>query len=177
MDCYACDQEATQRCPRCGSSYCRNHGDDPPTGQALCADCLDPVSATPSSAVFRASLLGLLVASVLALWFLVRPPSLPGESSEVGQPPLPVAAPESAEPTVTPAAEATPSPTQPPAEATPEPTPTPTPEGPIEYTVVENDTWYDIAGAFGVDVEALAAANGRTIDDFIQPGEVLIIPQ
>ena len=93
MDCYACDQESTQRCSRCGNPYCRGHGDD------LCADCLDPVSAAPSSAVFRASLLGLLIASVLALWLLVRPPSLPGESSESSQAPLPVASPESQAPT------------------------------------------------------------------------------
>ncbi|HEU4758372.1 MAG TPA: LysM domain-containing protein [Dehalococcoidia bacterium] len=174
MDCYACDQESTQRCLRCGNHYCREHGDDPSTGsgQALCADCLDPVSAVPSSAVFRASLLGLLVASVLALWLLVRPPSLPGESSEVNQAPLPVASPESAVPTPPPGG-----PTPTPAAATPALTPTPTPAGPIQYTVVENDTWYGIAGAFGVDAEALAAANGRTLEDFLQPGEVLLIPQ
>ncbi len=167
MDCYACDQKSSQRCSRCGNRYCRGHGDD------LCADCLDPVSAAPSSAVFRASLLGLLIASVLALWLLVRPPSLPGESSGVSQPLLPVASPASGGPTVTPSAGGvTPAPT-----AAPTPPPTPTPEGPLEYTVVENDTWYGIAGAYGVDAEALAAANGRTLEDFLQPGEVLVIPQ
>jgi hypothetical protein len=30
---------------------------------------------------------------------------------------------------------------------------------------------------FGVDPEELAAANGLTLDDFIHPGQVLIIPQ
>src|SRR3990170_2608103 len=87
MDCYACDQEATQRCSRCGNPYCRDHGDDPSQGgQPFCADCLDPVNAAPSGAVFRASLFALLVASVLGLWLLVRPPSLPGESSEAVKP-------------------------------------------------------------------------------------------
>src|SRR3990172_6372482 len=104
MNCYACDQEATSRCSRCGNAYCRDHGHDPSlasgqvpstsspsetsesarrTGQVLCADCLDPVNAAPSGVVFRASVFALLVASVLALWLIVRPPSLPGESSEV----------------------------------------------------------------------------------------------
>jgi len=68
MECYACDREATQRCSRCGNAYCAEHGGDPnaPGGQALCAECLDPVSATPSGTVFRASLFALLGTSVLA---------------------------------------------------------------------------------------------------------------
>src|SRR5947208_1867407 len=89
MECYACDREATQRCSRCGNAYCSEHGGDPdaPGGQALCAECLDPVSATPSGTVFRASLFALLGTSVLALWLLVRPPALPGESSKALAPP------------------------------------------------------------------------------------------
>src|SRR3970040_1908135 len=85
MDCYLCDNEAFQSCPRCGNPYCRDHGEDPSAGpgQALCADCLNPVNAAPSGAFFRASLLALLLGSVLALWLLVRPPGLPGESTEV----------------------------------------------------------------------------------------------
>jgi hypothetical protein len=42
--------------------------------------------------------------------------------------------------------------------------------------VVEGDTWFDIALAHGVDAEELAAVNGLTLDDFIQPGDVLVIP-
>ena len=170
MDCYACDQEATQRCFRCGNPYCRDHGDD------LCARCLDPANATPSSTVFRASLFALLFASVLALWLLVRPPSLPGESSAVLQPsptpfPSPISTPGPLIPTPSPTAQPTPSPTP---EATP--TPTPEPEAPIEYTVVAGDTWLGIAEAFGVDATELAAANGLTLDDLLHPGEVLTIP-
>jgi hypothetical protein len=77
MDCYVCQKKATQRCSRCGNAYCRDHGED------LCADCLNPVNAAPSGTFFRASLLLLLVGSVLALWLLVRPPGLPGETSDV----------------------------------------------------------------------------------------------
>ena len=43
--------------------------------------------------------------------------------------------------------------------------------------MVEGDTWYDLADFFGVDAESLAAVNGYTLDDFLQPGDVLIIPE
>src|SRR3990170_2500778 len=152
MDCYACDQEATQRCSRCGNPYCRDHGDDPSSssGQALCAGCLDPVNAAPSATVFRASVFALLVASVLALWLLIRPPSLPGESSEVSQPrPSPISTPllpsPGATPTRGPAASPTPQPS---------PSPSATPQ-PSEYIVVEGDTLYGIAEAYGVSAEDL----------------------
>ena len=167
MDCYLCDNEASQRCPRCGNPYCGDHGED------LCADCLNPVNAAPSGAFFRASLLALLLGSVLALWLLVRPPGLPSDSSGFV---IPEASPQPVTPT--PAASAT-------AEPTPTPTAVPTttaepteePPAPIEYTVVDDDTWYGIAEAFGVDAASLAAANGLTLDDFLQPGQLLTIPQ
>jgi nucleoid-associated protein YgaU len=181
MDCYLCDNEATKRCPRCGNPYCGDHGEDPSTGsgQALCADCLSPVNATPSGAFFRASLLALLLGSVLALWLLIRPPGLPGESSGVNVPeatPLPQGTPTPAPtitPTLTPVASATAAPTPTP---TPAPTAEPTP-APIEYTVVDGDTWFGIADAYGVDATALATYNGLTLEDLLQPGQVLTIPQ
>ena len=175
MNCYLCDNEASQRCPRCGNPFCGDHGDD------LCADCLNPINAAPSGAVFRASLLALLIGSVLALWLLVRPPGLPGDSSGIVIPqasPQPTA-PLTVSPTPTPpvasaTAEPTPKPT---AVATPTATPTEAPPAPIEYTVVDGDTWYGIAGAYGVDAEGLAAYNGLTLNDLLQPGLVLTIPQ
>lgn len=184
MDCYLCDQKAPYRCPRCGSPYCSDHGDVPATeaGQGLCADCLSPVNAVPSGTVFRASLLALLLGSVLALWLLVRPPGLPGESSEIVVPDVsPVASPESVTPTAipeTPTAGPTAEPTAAPT-PTPEPTAEPTPEGPIEYVVEEGDTFSGIAAFFGVSVEDLLAVNGFTEEDaqFIQPGDILVIPQ
>lgn len=177
MECYACDQAATQQCARCAKPYCPEHGD------GLCAQCLDPVGAAPSSAVFRASLVALLAGSVLALWLLVRPPSVPGDEGPSLQPqptsqvtPVPTGEPTQRPGlTPTPAAsgEATPTPDT----VEPTPTPEPTEPGPIEYTVQDGDTWYGIAGAFGVDAENLAAVNGLTLDDFLQPGDVLVIPQ
>lgn len=165
MECYACPQKATERCSRCGNPYCRDHGGE------LCAGCLDPANATPSSAVFRASVLSLLVASVLALWLLVRPPSLPGESSGALRPertptPAPLSSPTAAPGSPTPAP-STPKPT-----ATPEPTPA----GPTEYTVVEDDTLSGIAETYGITVEDLMATNGLTEADVINPGDVLVIP-
>src|SRR3990170_2310689 len=113
MNCYLCDNEASQRCPRCGSPFCGDHGED------LCADCLNPVNAAPSGAFFRTSLLALLLGSVLALWLLVRPPGLPGDSSGVVIP--------EASPQATPTPAASPTPATPIAGATAEPTPTATP--------------------------------------------------
>lgn len=168
MDCYLCDNEASQRCPRCGNPYCGDHGED------LCADCLNPVNAAPSGAFFRASLLALLLGSVLALWLLVRPPGLPGDSSGVV---IPEASPQPATPTPA----ASPTPATPTVEATAAPTAVPTttaePPAPIEYTVKDGDSWNLIADSFGVDAASLAAYNSLTLEDIIQPGDVLLIPQ
>src|SRR5437867_3156208 len=171
MECYACDQEGTRRCPRCGNSYCPDHG------AGFCAQCLDPATGAPSGTVFRVALFGLLAASVLALWLLVRPPSLPGETSAIREPTATAAA---AARTPAPGS-GTPSPAEGTATAagTPAPTaaPTPGPATPIDYTVQEGDTWYEIAAVYGVSAEDLAAANGFTLDDFLHPGDVLRIPQ
>ena len=175
MNCYLCDNEASQRCPRCGNPFCGDHGED------LCADCLNPVNAAPTGAVFRASLLALLLGSVLALWLLIRPPGLPGDSAGIVIPqasPQPVT-PLAVSPTPTPpvaSATAQPTPT-PTAVATPTPTPTEAPPATIEYTVVEGDSWNLIADAYGIDAATLAAYNGLTLDDLLQPGQVLTIPQ
>jgi len=181
MDCYLCDQEATQRCPRCGNPYCSDHGED------LCADCLNPLNAAPSGTFFRASLFTLLLGSVLALWLLIRPPGLPGESSGVIVPePSPIASPEpiTPEPPLTPTAEPTPTPTpkptpEPTPKPTPEPTPTPEPEGPLEYIMQEGDTIFGIAAFFGVSFLDILAVNGLTEEEalFLQPGDVLVIPE
>jgi LysM repeat protein len=185
MECYACDQEAIERCSRCGNLYCPAHGDASPAGaQTYCAECLDPVNATPSGVAFRASLFGLLIASVLALWLLIRPPSLPGESSGAIRP-LPVVS-QSAQPTTSPSAE-TAAPTSeatapPEATATPEGTPAPTeapPAGPIQYTMQEGDTVSGVAEQYGIRYLDLLAFNGLSEEDaaVLQPGDVISIPQ
>ena len=172
MDCYACDQEAIERCSRCGNLFCRDHGDE------LCADCLDPTNSIPSGTVFRASILALLLASVLALWLLVRPPSLPGEFPEPK--PSPTSAPVAPGRTPTPTRGPTLSPT---VQPTPSPAPSPTP-GLVEYKVREGDTLYSIAlehAPLGVDpftfAQKIAQANGIDFNALIRPGDVLKIPR
>jgi len=187
MECYACDQAATRHCARCGKPYCPSHGGDPASGgQALCAQCLDPLSAAPSSAVFRASIFALLAASIFALWLLVRPPSVPGEGSPELRPqptsqitPVPTKQPGATQGA---GGSGTPVPGQgsgtpaPSGSATPAPTASPAPT-PLEYTVQEGDTWYGIAEAYGVDATNLAAVNGLTLDDLLHAGQVIVIPR
>lgn len=158
MDCYACDQAATHRCPRCGQPYCPDHGQSALGG---CARCLHPGSIAPSSGLFRASLLALLIGSALALWLLIRPPGLPGE-------PGPVVGPQ-------PTATATPTTTTTPT-ATPSPTATPAPTFQV-YVVQDNDTLLDIADRFGVTVDDIVAANGLSgPEEIINVGQELKIP-
>src|SRR5688572_23206709 len=138
MQCFACGRETTQRCPRCAKPYCSEHGSN------LCGDCLDPVNAAPSRTPYRVALLGLLGGSVLALWLLIQPPSVPGESS----PAVRDDSRPTASPALTPAGGASPgtttvvpSATEPPGETaaptlTPAPTEAPTP-GPTEAPVTE----------------------------------------
>ena len=175
MSCYSCEREDTQRCSRCGNDYCADHG------AALCAACLDPLNATPSTSAFRIALGGLLVGSVLALWLIIRPPSVPGETSDIIQ------SDPSATPALTPQGSGSPSTTTPvPATATAAPTPTavpvtavPTdvPPEPIEYVVQEGDTWNSIAAAYGYDAATLASINGFDLEHVLHPGDVLVIPQ
>jgi LysM domain len=181
MECYACDQEAIERCSRCGNLFCAAHGDASPAAgaQPSCGECLDPVNATPSGVAFRASLFGLLIASVLALWLLIRPPSLPGESFGAVRP-LPVVSPTAAPAVSTPEASGvgTPEVTAAPPEATPAPTEAP-PAGPIQYTIQDGDTISGIATAHGISYLTLLEFNGLTEDEasVLQPGDVISIPQ
>ena len=56
--------------------------------------------------------------------------------------------------------------------------PAPVTQAPLQatHTVSAGETWYGIARTYGVDVEALAAANGTNTTAPIHPGDVLIIP-
>ena len=200
MECFLCEQDAVQECPRCGALYCDDHG------EALCERCMDPALALPSFWVYRGSLLTLFVGSVFALWLLLRPPDgadLDSAAAAPDQPPPQIAAtPVQLAPAApTPATQATPSATPTPtaaatasatvtatptstAPATLTPTATATPEPAVrEYTVEVGDTLILIAERFlpdGADLDTyvaeLAAFNG--IDDIalVQLGQVLQIP-
>jgi len=174
MNCYACANEATSQCKRCGRPYCDAHGD------ALCAECLKPASALPSYTLYRGSLLALLVGTAFALWLLVSPPGGSEESS-------PVVLPQQEKATAT-AASAT-------ATSTPTRLTTPTPAGPAgvptatpttgTYVVQEGDTLYDIGERLKpadknlVDfVREIAQLNSLGDPDSVvlHPGQTLIIP-
>ena len=68
MTCFACEQEPTQQCPRCGRPYCDDHGED------VCDACLEPASGLPSFTLYRGSLIALLVATFLAVFLILQPP-------------------------------------------------------------------------------------------------------
>jgi len=168
MNCYACANEATSQCKRCGRPYCDTHGD------ALCAECLKPASALPSYTLYRGSLLALLVGTAFALWLLVRPPGGSEESS-------PVVLPQQEKATATAtvmAATATPS-----RLTTPTPAATATPAA--NYVVQEGDTLYGIGERLKpadkdlVDfVQEIAQLNNLGDPDSVvlHPGQTLIIP-
>ena len=169
MNCYACANEATSQCKRCGRPYCDAHGD------ALCAECLKPASALPSYTLYRGSLLALLVGTAFALWLLVRPPGGSEESS-------PVVLPQQEKTTATATVEVpTSTPSQP---TTPTPTATPTPST-RTYVVQGGDTLYGIAESLKppdknlVDfVREIAQLNNLGDPDsaVLHPGQTLIIP-
>ena len=71
--------------------------------------------------------------------------------------------------TPTPSATASPTPTLPPTEA-----PAATP-GDFDYTVEDGDTLGAIADRFGISQDALASANGLTLDSLLSVGQVLRI--
>ncbi len=75
MTCFACEQEPTQQCPRCGRPYCDDHGEE------LCDVCLHPASGMPSFSLYRGSLLALLIGTALAVWLLVQPNSTEGNNA------------------------------------------------------------------------------------------------
>jgi len=187
MSCYACGRDAIHRCPRCAKPYCDQHGGE------LCAACQDPSSAIPSGALFRGALLVLLVASVLALWLLIRPPGASDNESgaQAGQPSVtrtPTALATTARPSVTPTGtpqgtatgtpgvSATPGGT-PGATSTPTPSPTPEPSPFQEYTVQQGDSLSSIATQFGTTADELARINGITDPNTLNVGQKLQVPK
>ncbi len=180
--CHYCERPAEAECPTCGRLYCADHGED------VCLRCLAPDSVLPSAAVYRGSLLALVIGTLVTIYLLVSPPGADSESDTV----LPIA-------TNTPAVTATATPTPPgmpsgaaqptialgtatplpagtPAPGgTPAPTSTPTP-GARTYTVQPGDTLSGIAARFGTTVEAILELNPGLVPEALQPGTQLRLP-
>lgn len=179
--CHYCDRPAEEECPSCGRLYCTDHGDD------VCMRCMAPEAATPSSLMFRGSVLALAVGVLVAIFLIVRPPQSPstGDDVRVVATDTPATsatatATSKASPGATtapgataskPAASAT-APTSPSATAAASATP-----APKTYTVQANDTLGGIAEANGTTTDAIIAVNpGLTLETPLLIGRVLNLP-
>ena len=78
VNCYSCDQPATNACKRCAQPYCEDHGN-----ASYCAGCLQPSSALPSFNLYRGALLMMLVGTAVAIFLIVRPPGQSNGASPV----------------------------------------------------------------------------------------------
>lgn len=169
--CHYCDEAAELQCPTCGRLYCPDHGDD------VCVRCMAPESAIPSAALYRGSLLTLVVVSVIAVYLFLSPPSDDSAASEpravATQPPAATQL-----PTRNPAAQPTAaSSTTPSTQASPTAGASPTRStGSRTHTVVSGDTLFGIAAQYGVTAEEIQAANPGVSFEPLALGEVLVIP-
>jgi len=194
LTCFACEQEPTQQCPRCGRPYCNDHGED------VCDVCLQPASGLPSFTLYRGSLLALLIGTALAVWLLVQPPGgrSSASSGAVVLSPTPQATgqttprPQTTQPPTTQQPGATPQATQPagataPAGATSTPRPSGTPAGGSgtgRYTVASGDTLSSICErvkpasmAVPECVDRVVALNSLSDPNDISVGQELIVPR
>jgi LysM repeat protein len=203
VNCYTCDQTATNACKRCAKPYCEDHGNS-----TYCASCLQPASAMPSFNLYRGALLVMLVGTALAVFLIVRPPGESGDAAPVvvnnarptastsgGQATIAPQTPDSAQAGTrtpgTPPQDATPGAA---GTGTPATSETPTPRTPAatatnspfgEYIVKSGDTLYDIAQATispGDDIDAyaraIAALNSINFDNPDLPiGKKLLLPK
>ena len=53
----------------------------------------------------------------------------------------------------------------------------PSPSPQLHYTVRKGDYWGAIAGRFGISSEKLASNNGKSTEDILMPGDVLVVPE
>ncbi|MGH2634033.1 MAG: LysM peptidoglycan-binding domain-containing protein [Tepidiformaceae bacterium] len=177
--CHYCDRPAEEECPTCGRLYCSDHGDD------VCIRCMAPEAATPSSLVYRGSVLALAVGVLVAIFLIVRPPQSPSTGDDVRV--VATATPATGA-TATPTLQGTPPPSTTPAGTASAPagsataSPAATPGGsvtaaPKTYTVQANDTLGAIAEANGTTTDAIIAVNpGLTLETPLLIGRVLNLP-
>lgn len=171
--CHYCGQPAETECPTCGRLYCADHGED------VCLRCLAPESAVPAAMAYRGALLTLVIASLVTVFLVIRPPETASKADTprlVATSTAAVAATATATPPRTPAGPTTTLRTAvPTAEATT--AASPTVGGETSYTVRPGDTLGAIAERFGLKLEALEAANPGVNATTLQLGATLKIPK
>lgn len=180
LTCYYCENPAEAECPTCGRLFCSEHGED------VCLRCMSPEAAAPSGAVYRGSVLALVLATLVVVFLLVRPPqskSAPNVDRDLPTSTAAIAA--TATPTgQTGGAQNTPiqgtqvpssvTATQPPA-GSPTVAASRTPAGET-YTMQAGDTLSDVAAGYGITVAELLEANPGINPDTIAIGTVIRIP-
>ncbi|MEO6398538.1 MAG: LysM peptidoglycan-binding domain-containing protein [Tepidiformaceae bacterium] len=174
-NCHYCDREGEFECPTCGRLYCEEHGDD------VCQRCMAPEAAVPSAAVYRGSVVALVVASLVAVFLLVRPPEskssaesgrvLATATSATGSTATPTRT--GSTPTRTPGAAASSSVSASPAAGTPVATPGAAKK---TYTVQSGDTLSGIATANGTTVDAILALNPGLTPQALAIGALITLP-
>lgn len=181
--CHYCNRPAEAECPTCGRLYCAEHGDD------VCLRCMSPESATPSALVYRGSVLTLVIASLVALFLVLRPPERATDNGVVRVVPTNTAAvsatatptpPVTRTPAATTTAAATPG-ASPSPSASPSPAGSPTASatpaaGPRTYVVRSGDTLSSIAAEHGTTVEAIVALNPGLEPNTLQVGAEIRLP-
>lgn len=180
FSCHYCENPAESECRTCGRLYCSEHGDD------VCLRCMSPEAAVPSAAIYRGSILALVIATLVVVFLLVRPPETQSGTALVRELPTSTAAISA---TATPtgpggAGQATPRPgTQvpsdetpgTPAPTTPGDTPAPT-QGGNTYVMKQGDTLSAVAASYGVSIADIVAANPGINPDTIAVGTEIRIP-
>jgi LysM repeat protein len=156
--CGFCDDPADQACRRCGTMYCRLHGDQ------LCDACADPRAGVPSSRLLKLASGTLVAGAIAAVVLLVTRPRLPVEHPPESGGVLPTA--------ISTPAGGTTSGTQVP----PSGSPTAAPGAPETYIVKAGDTLNAIAGQFGTTSDAIIAVNPGISPSSLQIGQSITIP-
>ena len=187
VTCFACDQDPTLQCPRCGRPYCEQHGEE------FCDICLEPASGLPSFTLYRGSLLALLVGTVLAIVLILQPPG--GETTAFT--PVVVSPTAPADSNQTPQAGQTPQGQQTPgAQTTPRTTTTPgagttppagttpaAPAGTGTHTVQTGDTLSAICATRPASmslqecVDRIVQLNNLSSANDVRPGQTLTVPR
>ncbi|MGE3074725.1 MAG: LysM peptidoglycan-binding domain-containing protein [Dehalococcoidia bacterium] len=178
--CHYCENPAEAECPTCGRLYCTEHGED------VCLRCMAPEAAAPSGAVYRGSVLALVIATIVVVFLLVSPPEtksgnslvrdLPTSTAAVAATATPTAPGNATQPTPRPGTQV-PSSVTPATPTTPEPTVqgSPTPAGKT-YVMQAGDTLSAVAASYGVSVADIVAANPGLNPDAIAIGTEIRIP-